>query len=321
MHTHDVATRLLLPALLLCALGGLAAAEVDFVLTRNAPATYTAGATLDVTVSLALATGETVTAMGLEETLPAGWQYQSVVSGNTPQITPTPGKEGLLEFAWFPVPGAFPLDFTYRVLVPQGATGNQQLSGNGVGRTLESGVIVTLTVLTPVAEPGVPVPDVIGLTQAAASTALTNAGFSVGSITEELSVTMAAGFVKRTSPRTGESVPAGATVDLVLSLGPGAVHDGDTVADGVISLNELLRVIQFFNSGGYSCADGQATEDGFVPGSTNPRTCDTHDVDSDGDWSISLVELLRFIQFYNSGGYHECPDEVPPTEDGFCPGI
>ena len=36
------------------------------------------------------------------------------------------------------------------------------------------------------------------------------------------------------------------------------------------------------------------------------------------DWLISLSELLRGIQFYNSGGYHYCP--LDGTEDDFCPG-
>ena len=37
------------------------------------------------------------------------------------------------------------------------------------------------------------------------------------------------------------------------------------------------------------------------------------------DWVISLSELLRIIQFYNSLGYHFCP--TSGTEDGFCPGV
>jgi hypothetical protein len=36
------------------------------------------------------------------------------------------------------------------------------------------------------------------------------------------------------------------------------------------------------------------------------------------DWVISLSELLRVIQFYNSLGYHYCPGQG--TEDDFCPG-
>ncbi|HNR32770.1 MAG TPA: hypothetical protein PKI11_17905, partial [Candidatus Hydrogenedentes bacterium] len=37
------------------------------------------------------------------------------------------------------------------------------------------------------------------------------------------------------------------------------------------------------------------------------------------DWKIVLTELLRVIQFFNSGGCHYCPGDA--TEDGFCPGM
>jgi hypothetical protein len=37
------------------------------------------------------------------------------------------------------------------------------------------------------------------------------------------------------------------------------------------------------------------------------------------DWRINLSELLRVIQFFNSGGYHYCPTEG--TEDGYCVGL
>jgi hypothetical protein len=31
---------------------------------------------------------------------------------------------------------------------------------------------------------------------------------------------------------------------------------------------------------------------------------------------LSLSELLRLVQLYNTGGYHTCGE----AEDGFCPG-
>ena len=45
-----------------------------------------------------------------------------------------------------------------------------------------------------------------------------------------------------------------------------------------------------------------------------------HGADQTGDGQIDLSELLRIIQFFNSGGYHVCPLEDPPTEGGLCPG-
>jgi hypothetical protein len=82
----------------------------------------------------------------------------------------------------------------------------------------------------------------------------------------------------------------------------------------------LLRVIQFYNSLGYHCAESpDDTEDGFVPGPGLDQGCVPYDTDyNPQDWVISLSELLRIIQFYNSLGYNYCPDDG--TEDGFCPG-
>jgi len=92
-------------------------------------------------------------------------------------------------------------------------------------------------------------------------------------------------------------------------------HSADQNGDGVISLSELLRVIQFFNTGSYGCQAG--TEDGYAPGSLD-QSCTPHASDyNPQNWSISLSELLRLIQFFNAGGYHECVG----SEDGFCPGV
>ena len=97
-----------------------------------------------------------------------------------------------------------------------------------------------------------------------------------------------------------------------------SAHSADQDADNQINLSELLRVIQFFNSAGYHCESG--TEDGYAPG-PGDQGCTAHASDyNPEDWEINLSELLRIIQFFNSNGYHACPDEVPPTEDGYCPG-
>lgn len=100
----------------------------------------------------------------------------------------------------------------------------------------------------------------------------------------------------------------------------GATHSADQNTDNFISLSELLRVIQFFNSGGYACAQPpNSTEDGYAPGAGD-QSCVAHSSDySPTDFQISLSELLRLIQLFNSGGYHACPDEG--TEDGYCPGL
>ena len=91
-------------------------------------------------------------------------------------------------------------------------------------------------------------------------------------------------------------------------------HSADQDSDNQISLSELLRVIQFYNSDGYHCEGG--TEDGYAPGQGD-TSCGAHGSDYNAqNWYINLSELLRLIQFYNSGGYHACAE----GEDGFCPG-
>jgi len=98
-------------------------------------------------------------------------------------------------------------------------------------------------------------------------------------------------------------------------------HSADQNGDYIISLSELLRVIQFFNTAGLHCANPPgSTEDGFVPG-PNPlaEDCAPHASDyNPQDWVISLSELLRLIQFFNTGGYFPCPELN--TEDGYCVG-
>jgi hypothetical protein len=92
-------------------------------------------------------------------------------------------------------------------------------------------------------------------------------------------------------------------------------HHADTDQDWLISIHELLRVIQFFNMDGYHCAVG--TEDGYAPG-PGDDSCAAHHGDYDAqDWQFSLSEILRVVQFFNSpgGAYHA----NPVTEDGFGP--
>lgn len=94
-------------------------------------------------------------------------------------------------------------------------------------------------------------------------------------------------------------------------------HSADSTPDFMVSLSELLRVIQFYNSQALHC-DG-ASEDGYAPG-VGSTDCAHHDSDyNPPDWRISLSELLRLIQLYNVGSYRFCPELT--TEDGFCTGV
>ncbi|MEJ1966689.1 MAG: PASTA domain-containing protein [Gammaproteobacteria bacterium] len=63
------------------------------------------------------------------------------------------------------------------------------------------------------------VPDVLGLTQAAAAAAITNAGLVLGSVTQQASDSVPAGSVISQSPTAGTNVAAGTGVNLVTSSG------------------------------------------------------------------------------------------------------
>ncbi|HPO12100.1 MAG TPA: PASTA domain-containing protein [Candidatus Hydrogenedentes bacterium] len=160
------------------------------------------------------------------------------------------------------------------------------------------------------------VPDLTGLTQAEAEPTLAAANLTLGLVDEENSDIVPEGQIIRQQPVSGLVVVCESGVNIVVSLGPAeaACHTADQNCDTLVNLSELLRVIQFFNSGGYHCETG--TEDGYAPGSGD-TSCAAHASDyNPQDWQISLSELLRLIQFFNSGGYHPCEG----SEDGFCPG-
>jgi beta-lactam-binding protein with PASTA domain len=69
----------------------------------------------------------------------------------------------------------------------------------------------------------VTVPNVVGQTQSAAGTALTGAGLTTGSVAQQCSTTVSAGFVISQNPAAGGQAVSGTPVALVISTGPCAV--------------------------------------------------------------------------------------------------
>jgi hypothetical protein len=65
----------------------------------------------------------------------------------------------------------------------------------------------------------VAVPNVVGSTQAAATTSITGAGLTVGTVTSQSSTTVASGDVISENPAAGASVASGSAVALVVSTG------------------------------------------------------------------------------------------------------
>src|SRR5881398_2814714 len=92
------------------------------------------------------------------------------------------------------------------------------------GTKVASGSPVNLVVSTgSTGTSQVAVPDVVGQTQAAAASAITGAGLTVGAVTMQSSSTVAAGSVISESPPAGTKVASGSPVNLVVSSGPAQI--------------------------------------------------------------------------------------------------
>ncbi len=120
--------------------------------------------------------------------------------------------------------------------VPSGnVISENPLAGSNVGY----GSAVNLTVS---AGPPVPVPNVVGLTQAAATSALTGAGLAVGTVSTASSGTVPPGIVISENPQAGTGVASGSAVNLTVSTGPPAV-----TVPNVVGLTQVAatRVLAF----------------------------------------------------------------------------
>ena len=114
-------------------------------------------------------------------------------------------------------------------------------------------------------------------------------------------------------------------------------HSADTNGDFRMSLTELTRVIELFNTrqagartGAYTVATA-ASEDGFTADparavNSGAPLAAYHTADADRDGRFSLFELTRVIELYNTlsgttrtGAYHVAATPSS-TEDGFVPG-
>ena len=95
-------------------------------LARSAPTEYSPGETIQIQITIRATDGDSISAIGLSELIPAGWTF---VSASGPAIVPATGATGTLDFAWV-APPTFPYTFTYQVLAPNDARGPVEISGS-----------------------------------------------------------------------------------------------------------------------------------------------------------------------------------------------
>jgi hypothetical protein len=126
------------------------------------------------------------------------------------------------------------------------ASGSVISESPGAGTSVAAGSSVNLVVSTGPAE--VSVPDVVGSSQASATTTITGAGLALGTVMQQSSSTVASGNVISETPSAGTTVAAGSSVSLVVSTGPAVSSGGGTSSGGGgaldwISLFELLALV------------------------------------------------------------------------------
>lgn len=110
-------------------LGAAADNQAGLAVTHT-PAEYTPGSTVEIQVTITKATQDQLSALGLRETLPAGWSYagKRAISGSLPAIYPDPNATGVLEFAWIDIP-TFPYTFAFSLNAPADASGDVSVTG------------------------------------------------------------------------------------------------------------------------------------------------------------------------------------------------
>jgi len=127
------ATGALVLALLIAGAGVADAQTTVLTMERSVPqGYYVPDETLDIAVTFSVDGSGVISTLGLQEEVPAGWTFNSYVSGPYPILMPGAGATGTLEFAWLsPV---LPATFVYRVNVPAGVSGPQTLVGRALYR-------------------------------------------------------------------------------------------------------------------------------------------------------------------------------------------
>ena len=194
-----------------------------------------------------------VSALALVETLPERWAFTRVLESGGATIVPEFGDHGAVRFVWTTVP-----EFPVRVRYSAGTftpNGPQAILGHAVYRLGSGAEATSPVVATPLGQgwgddfchDGDYDHDwTISLSELLRIVQYFNlGGLACDTLTED-------GFAPGNLNGLRDCLP----------------HSGDYNGDWILELEELLRIIQFYNSpnGAYFVDDSQATEDGFAPG-------------------------------------------------------
>lgn len=203
--------------------------------TRNLGERYVPGEPFDVCLTSEY-TG-TLTALGIEETIPNGWTFDSVGRDNPPPVYPSSGATGTLSLAWVTPPPS-PVDFCYTLLVPPYSGGDESISGEVFYR-IGSGSEERTPVL----------PSPAFISECSYHSGDYNPSDWTFSLSELLRIIQIYNVKAYHCDPAGEDGYNPDTGDQTCSP-----HDSDyNPANWKISLSELLRAIRLYNIGGYHC--------------------------------------------------------------------
>ena len=178
------------------------------------------GGTVTQQISNTVATGKVISQdPGSGNSVAQGSPVNLIISSG-PQMVTVPNVEGLTQDAATTAITAAKLTggtvtqqisnivATGKVISQDPGSGNSVAQGSPVNLVISSGPQMVI------------VPKVEGLTQDAATTAITGTKLMVGTVTQQISNTVATGNVINQDPASGAAVAQGSSVNLVISSGP-----------------------------------------------------------------------------------------------------
>ncbi len=190
-----------------------------------------------------------LTYAGLSNTFAPGLQPIGAPEVDTLDFDGDADTDRYLLVAWVDLGGAWPgVGSTPLLLYTASFTTTQDFSGstsiNFSTSSTAAGYDLAATSSSVQQPLNVLVPPVVGLTQAAAQTAIVTAGLDVGNVTPQTSATVPADEVISQDPTAGTSVPPGTGVDLIVSTGPGGGNGDIAVPDlGGMTLQQATAAI------------------------------------------------------------------------------
>jgi hypothetical protein len=150
------------------------------------------------------------------------------------------------------------------------------------------------------APPKISIPNVVGNTQAAATTAITGAGLTVGTLTQATSATVVAGDVVSESPAAGTSVSSGSAVALVISTGPQTFTVGGTLiglgANASVQILNGADTLPISANGSFTLPTGIASGGAYSVSVGTPSSTQTCGVQN-GSGTIGSANITNVVVY------------------------